>query len=141
VAIRLRMPVPASWRHGRCRQLQVTSWADDPPFDRDQQDDMITFCNEPSPCPIRSDCLLFALSNNCADGVWGGMSPRDRRALRRKYPAPPGSRDEHGILRYAPNPAWQWMPPGAAAALLPAREQARLDTPAAGDDDDDDDDG
>ena len=34
-------------------------------------------------CPVRDDCLEFALRLKVAHGVWGGMSERERRSLRR----------------------------------------------------------
>ena len=33
-------------------------------------------------CPVRTDCLAYAEANDIYDGIWGGMSPRDRGALR-----------------------------------------------------------
>jgi len=33
-------------------------------------------------CPVREDCLAYALANRIHDGVWGGTSERERRALR-----------------------------------------------------------
>lgn len=35
-------------------------------------------------CPVRSDCLQFALDLDITDGVWGGLSERQRRALKRR---------------------------------------------------------
>ena len=35
-------------------------------------------------CDVREACLRFALETNQADGIWGGMVPKARRALRRK---------------------------------------------------------
>ena len=32
-------------------------------------------------CPVRSECLEFAVSNGIAFGVWGGLSERERRPL------------------------------------------------------------
>ncbi|WP_163540819.1 WhiB family transcriptional regulator [Occultella kanbiaonis] len=32
-------------------------------------------------CPVRNDCLLYALANGERFGVWGGLSERERRAL------------------------------------------------------------
>jgi WhiB family redox-sensing transcriptional regulator len=32
-------------------------------------------------CPIRLRCLEVAIANNYSDGVWGGLSPRQRRAI------------------------------------------------------------
>lgn len=34
-------------------------------------------------CPVRVQCLDYALSNNETFGVWGGMTPQQRRDLRR----------------------------------------------------------
>jgi WhiB family redox-sensing transcriptional regulator len=34
-------------------------------------------------CVVRQDCLDFALDNGEKFGIWGGMSERERRRLRR----------------------------------------------------------
>ncbi|MBA3652865.1 MAG: WhiB family transcriptional regulator [Actinobacteria bacterium] len=34
-------------------------------------------------CPVRDECLAFALEGGEKFGVWGGVSERDRRHLRR----------------------------------------------------------
>jgi WhiB family transcriptional regulator, redox-sensing transcriptional regulator len=34
-------------------------------------------------CPVKSECLEFALRLKVAHGVWGGLSERERRTLRR----------------------------------------------------------
>jgi WhiB family redox-sensing transcriptional regulator len=33
-------------------------------------------------CPVRSDCLLMALATGLTEGVFGGLSATERRALR-----------------------------------------------------------
>lgn len=33
-------------------------------------------------CPQTGRCLQFAVANNILDGVWGGLTPRQRRLLR-----------------------------------------------------------
>ncbi|MPZ67821.1 MAG: hypothetical protein GEU83_20825 [Pseudonocardiaceae bacterium] len=35
-------------------------------------------------CPIRRACLEYALNHDERFGIWGGMSERERRALRRR---------------------------------------------------------
>lgn len=38
-------------------------------------------CHE---CPVREQCLEYALTNNETFGIWGGLSERQRRPLRRQ---------------------------------------------------------
>lgn len=35
-------------------------------------------------CVVRDDCLEFALANGEKFGIWGGMSERERRRIRRQ---------------------------------------------------------
>lgn len=35
-------------------------------------------------CPVRTDCLSWALDSGQDHGVWGGMSEDERRALKRR---------------------------------------------------------
>lgn len=35
-------------------------------------------------CVVRDDCLEYALSNGEKFGIWGGMSERERRRIRRQ---------------------------------------------------------
>jgi len=35
-------------------------------------------------CPVKEQCLEYALTTNQTEGVWGGMSSGDRRRLRRR---------------------------------------------------------
>lgn len=32
-------------------------------------------------CPVAAECLMFAISNNEAFGVWGSFAPKERSAL------------------------------------------------------------
>ena len=42
----------------------------------------IEICN--TPCPIKNECLQYALVNEEKDGVWGGLTSRQRTNLLRK---------------------------------------------------------
>ncbi|MFE8009464.1 WhiB family transcriptional regulator [Streptomyces sp. NPDC057418] len=37
-------------------------------------------------CPVRTECLAYALDRRVEHGVWGGMTERERRALLRRRP-------------------------------------------------------
>ena len=34
-------------------------------------------------CPVRTQCLQYALDNDVRGGIWGGHTDRQRRAMRR----------------------------------------------------------
>jgi WhiB family redox-sensing transcriptional regulator len=36
-------------------------------------------------CPVRQPCLDFAVSHGITHGIWGGLTERDRRALRSRH--------------------------------------------------------
>jgi hypothetical protein len=36
-------------------------------------------------CPVRQPCLDYAITNRIAYGVWGGLTERERRALRSRW--------------------------------------------------------
>lgn len=37
-------------------------------------------------CPVRAECLNYAMANGEKFGIWGGLSERERRRLRSKRP-------------------------------------------------------
>lgn len=40
----------------------------------------VAFCKQVCKgCPVRQDCLKFALAHNMRYGIWGGMTTRERR--------------------------------------------------------------
>ena len=41
-------------------------------------------------CPVRQECLDFALSHHEVIGVWGGLSPTERKGLRGRHRPRPG---------------------------------------------------
>jgi WhiB family redox-sensing transcriptional regulator len=40
-----------------------------------------------SQCPVKAECLQFAITTNQEYGVWGGTSEEERRVLRRQWRA------------------------------------------------------
>jgi WhiB family redox-sensing transcriptional regulator len=36
-------------------------------------------------CPVRQPCLDYAISNQITHGIWGGLTERERRALRSSW--------------------------------------------------------
>ena len=38
-------------------------------------------------CPVRDNCLEFAIRTRQLDGVWGGCTPEERRSIRRRRQA------------------------------------------------------
>jgi WhiB family redox-sensing transcriptional regulator len=35
-------------------------------------------------CPVQAECLSYALANDERFGIWGGMSERERRQVKRR---------------------------------------------------------
>lgn len=124
MVLRLRIPPPGAWKDAKCRVVGVTRNYD--PF-YDDMDEAMVFCNGEADgvvCPIREECLLFALTNNLSTGVWGGSSELTRRALRRRWP----------LLGKVPRSEWHWMTEADALHGM------RLADLLAEDDDEEDDD-
>jgi Transcription factor WhiB len=123
MVLRLRVSSPDDWRDAKCRIVGVTAEYD--PF-FDDQDEALVFCNGEADgvvCPIREECLRFALTNNHKEGVWGGCSELTRRALRKRWP----------LQGKTPRPQWRWMSEQEALKGL------RLSDLLAEDEDEDDD--
>ena len=36
-------------------------------------------------CPVAAECLTWAVETNQSEGVWGGHTARERRAIRRRW--------------------------------------------------------
>lgn len=47
-----------------------------------QSNEAIAICNE---CPVKIDCLEYAINTNQDSGIWGGTTEEERKNLRRKY--------------------------------------------------------
>lgn len=36
-------------------------------------------------CPVADECLTWAIESNQTEGIWGGHTPKERRAFRRRW--------------------------------------------------------
>ena len=100
MVLRLRYPAPDGWRDAKCKDMPVSRDYD--PFFQDDPSDAEDFCNgefDSVPCPIRHECLLFALTNNEKSGVWGGSNEITRKAIRKRWP----------LKGKEPRPEWTWL--------------------------------
>lgn len=137
MVLRLRVAAPGNWEHAKCAgQVQRLPGDDDvydpffPDEDKDPEQaerDAVDFCNgtiDHVVCPIRDECLIFALTNNERFGVYGGMTELGRKALRKRWPWRGGK---------LPRPEWRWMPTPEALALVSPEDLAREDSDDADD--------
>lgn len=87
----------------------------DPWFDEEDPGPVLGICNgeyDGVVCPIRQECLEFALYNNEKYGVWGGMSEQDRKTMRRIW--------RWNAQLDGPREEWQWMSHEDVQAALAA---------------------
>ncbi len=67
------------WREGAaCRDLDTNTFF---PETDEGAEFALAVC---ATCPVREQCLEFALATRQDDGVWGGMTETERRRLRRR---------------------------------------------------------
>jgi WhiB family redox-sensing transcriptional regulator len=72
-------PIEYSWMHqARCRGAQPTEFF---PSDGLGVESAQHVCTG---CPVRGECLEYALLNRIEHGVWGGASERERRRILRR---------------------------------------------------------
>lgn len=79
-----------AWRYkAKCRGMDTELWY--PPRDKNKYRKIaevskaVCFGRDGLPeCPVRKQCLLYADKMDEQHGIWGGMSHRERNALKRK---------------------------------------------------------
>jgi WhiB family transcriptional regulator, redox-sensing transcriptional regulator len=72
-------------REGICSQTDPDAWVSDLTVPT-QVAALKKICGS---CPVQSECLSYALKENLQYGVWGGTTPSERRAARRRLKAAP----------------------------------------------------
>jgi hypothetical protein len=82
------------WEKGACRDAPTNLFYPD----RDSSYNDIAnraraYCH--APCPVLLECLFHGLVTEDRFGIWGGLSPRERSALRRR-----GSLDRYRAVQH-----------------------------------------
>jgi WhiB family redox-sensing transcriptional regulator len=73
-ALRVRGPAP-------CQSSPVpAAWDYDSPVSRELAPVAMAGCLE---CPVRGECLVYAVAAGERHGIWGGLLPRERENLSR----------------------------------------------------------
>lgn len=79
--IRVFPPPPGDWvQQAACGGAPVDIWFPDDPH---QATEAKTAC---AACPVRNECLDYALDNRIQHGIWGGLTHEERRKLSRGRP-------------------------------------------------------
>lgn len=75
-------PYPTLTGSEPCRQENPELWFSDDPLDRKYAADL---CR--NNCPVRSQCLAYALDHpkETAHGIWAATTPRQRTVLRNQF--------------------------------------------------------
>ena len=66
-----------------CAQVGGDAWMPDKGGPTRQAKRVCNGHDDTPPCPVRERCLAYALDNDIRDGIWGGTSPGQRRAMRK----------------------------------------------------------
>lgn len=82
----VELPSLRDWGDGRWREKAVCANSDTEKFfpQRDGVDAAMIVAQAQlccAECTVRKDCLEFALVNKLKYGIWGGVTPRNRRGL------------------------------------------------------------
>ena len=77
------------WHLAKCRGMDTELWF--PPRDKTKykkiadKSKSVCFGKDGAPeCPVRLQCLFYSEEMDEQHGIWGGMSHRERNALKRK---------------------------------------------------------
>lgn len=84
----MRLPPELQW------QTKAACTNADPEifFSEGRHNKPLEYCNN---CPVKKDCLNYAVTEQIDHGIWGGMTPGQRRNAKGKWGRPTGL-IEHG---------------------------------------------
>ena len=72
------MKSPTWYTSARCKGIDPEIFY---PISEDEGDEAKAICTD---CPVRLQCLEFALANRERDGIWGGATEKERRRIIRQ---------------------------------------------------------
>ncbi len=72
------MKSPTWYNQARCKGIDPEIFY---PISEDEGDEAKNICGD---CPVRLQCLEFALANRERDGIWGGATEKERRRIIRQ---------------------------------------------------------
>ncbi len=73
-----------SWERSACANADPERWFPPPNTPHRQVAAAVAVC---AGCPVRLECLLFALSHDERYGIWGGFTAEERRSLAKPHGA------------------------------------------------------
>jgi WhiB family transcriptional regulator, redox-sensing transcriptional regulator len=74
------VPLSADWRYrAACRGVDLGVFF---PGRGESAEPARRIC---ASCPVRQQCLDYAINHGIVQGIWGGLAERDRRTLRIRY--------------------------------------------------------
>jgi len=69
-----------SWAEdAECKDTPIELWFSD--FGDHFDDSALRICRR---CPVREKCRDYAIDNDLTDGIWGGMTPKQRHTYSRR---------------------------------------------------------
>ena len=81
---RRTLPVPARFA-ARWRELAACRGIDLEVFFPERGESAEPARQVCAACPVRRPCLDYAITNRITHGIWGGLTERERRALRSRW--------------------------------------------------------
>lgn len=79
--VHLRAPRPGWLRRAACSELGEGPFAGQHHLSTEAEHTAREVCGA---CPVREECLAFALAHGVRHGIWGGFNHDERRQLRRR---------------------------------------------------------